>query len=160
MKKISCTGILAVCLTGAIQADPPPLIRVIRNASSIQPYVDAKAAVNVVGTTPVSGLSENWLTELHDSFASIEALDQSLAAATPGKITAPVISSDDLLQPSRAMIGLYRPGLSYRPDEAFKLFPSARYLAISIYRVHPGSEAQFADVIKLRGARYDSINLD
>jgi len=58
------------------------------------------------------------------------------------------------------MIGLYRPGLSYRPDEADKGLPKARYLLISIYRSRPGQDSAFAELVKLRRAHYDSINLD
>jgi len=56
------------------QADPPALIRVVRNVpavGAIQPYVDGKAVAVVLGLRSVSGLQETWLTELHDSFASM-----------------------------------------------------------------------------------------
>jgi hypothetical protein len=109
----------------------------------------------------VSGLDEAWLIEMHDSFASIEEVDQSLASARPRNSHRRTYQlSDDVLAPARLFIALYRPGLSYRPDEATKNLPKARYLLVSVYRIRPGDEAAFADMIKLRRARSDSINLD
>jgi hypothetical protein len=109
----------------------------------------------------VSGLDEAWLIEMHDSFASIEEVDQSLASARPRNSHRRTYQlSDDVLAPARLFIALYRPGLSYRPDEATKNLPKARYLLVSIYRIRPGNEAAFAEIVKLRRARRDSINLD
>ena len=109
----------------------------------------------------VSGPDETWLMELHDSFASIEEVDRALAATRPlrnsnGRTAYP----DDVLLSARLLIALYRPGLSYRPEEAAKNLPKARYLLVSTYRIQPGNEAAFADTVKLRRARRESINLD
>ncbi|HEV2687163.1 MAG TPA: hypothetical protein VGV35_01375, partial [Bryobacteraceae bacterium] len=38
--------------------------------------------------------------------------------------------------------------------------PKARYLMVSIYRIRPGTDAGFAELVRLRRARYDNINLD
>jgi hypothetical protein len=147
-----------------VWADPPMLLRVIRNvpgAESSRAYAQAGIAVNVLGMRAASGPDEPWLMELHDSFASIEEADRALASTHPltnsnGRSANP----DDALLPARSSIALYRPGLSYRPDEAAKNLPKARYLLLSIYRIHPGDEAAFAELVKLRRARRDSINLD
>jgi hypothetical protein len=146
-------------------ADPPELLRVIRNVHDVEPgrsYTDARTAVNVLGMRAVSGLDDAWLIEMHDSFASIEEVDQALGSARP--VRNPNGSADpapnDLLAPARSLIALYQPGLSYRPDEAAKSLPKARYLLVAIYRIRPGNEAAFAEIIKLRRARRDSINLD
>jgi hypothetical protein len=147
-----------------VWADPPVLLRVIRNVQDVEPsrtYADARTALNVLGMRAVSGLDEAWLMEMHDSFASIEEVDRALASARPrnsNRSGYPV--SDDVLAPARLLIALYRPGLSYRPDEAAKNLPKARYLLVSIYRIRPGNEAAFADMINLRRTRSDSINLD
>jgi hypothetical protein len=106
----------------------------------------------------VSGPDEAWLIEMHDSFASLEGVDQALASGRPLKDSSAV--PDDLLPPARLLIAIYRPGLSYRPEEAVKNLPKARYLLISFYRMRPGNEALFAQVVKLQRARNDSINLD
>ena len=105
-------------LISHVSAEPPSLLRLARNvqsATAIQSYVNSRAAVNVLGMRAVSGPDEAWLIEMHDSFASLEGVDQAL---------------------------------------------QARYLMISLYRMHPGDEALFAQVVKLQRARNDSINLD
>jgi hypothetical protein len=143
-------------------ADPPELLRVIRNVQDAQTthaYADARAAVDVLGMRVVSGLDEAWLMEMHDSFASIEGVDQALASKRRLRSSNGDRLADDVLGPARLLLALYRPGLSYRPDEAVKNLSKARYLLISIYRVGPGNEAAFAEVVKLRRFRSDSINL-
>ena len=61
---------------------------------------------------------------------------------------------------SRTLIALYRPRLSYRPDQAIRMFPKARYFQVSIYRMRPGAESDFAELVKLRRRSLDSINLN
>jgi hypothetical protein len=143
-------------------ADPPMLLRVIRNAQDVEPrrtYADARTAVNVLGMRTISGLNDAWVMELHDSFASIEAVDQALAS-TRGPRNGSYSASDDVLGPARLLIASYRPGLSYRPDEAAKNLPKARYLAVTTYRIRPGNEGAFEETIRLRRALRDSVNLD
>jgi hypothetical protein len=158
--------LILVCWPSAqLWADPPELLRVIRNVHDVEPsrpYADAKTAVNVLGMRAASGPDEAWLMEMHDSFASIEEVDQALASTRPARNSNASANpaSDDLLAPARSLIALYRPGLSYRPDEAAKNLPKAHYLLISIYRIRPGNEAAFSEIVKLRRARSDSINLD
>ncbi|HEY6393416.1 MAG TPA: hypothetical protein VIX89_19190, partial [Bryobacteraceae bacterium] len=152
-----------VCAIGL--ADPPALIRMVRNvptnSSAIQPYVNGKAAAVVLGLRSVSGLQETWLTELHDSFASIEDIDRALIGFQNDPRAGDTFSGyDDVLPASRTMIGLYRAGLSYRSEEAAKGLPKARYLLVSIYRIRPGRDSDFAELVRLRRAHYDTINLD
>ena len=40
------------------------------------------------------------------------------------------------------------------------MFPRARYFYVTIYRIRPGTEAEFADLVKLRRGALDSINMD
>jgi hypothetical protein len=70
--------VLGVWPITQVWADPPELLRMIRNArdaESRQIYATAGAAVNVLGMRAVSGLDEAWLMEMHDSFASLEGVD-------------------------------------------------------------------------------------
>jgi hypothetical protein len=155
-------AILGVCTLA--QADPPALIRVVRNVSpsgAIQAYVDGKAAALVLGLRSVSGFEETWLTELHDSFASIEEIDRALNGRQADPRAGQALSGyDDVLPASRTMIGLYRTGLSYRSEEAAKGLPKARFLLVSIYRIRPGTDFEFGELVRLRRAHHDSINLD
>ena len=142
------------------------LIRIVRSAprldtdtTPIRPYVAAKAPIDVLGMKAITGSSQSWLIESHRSFSSIEAVDKSLAEA-PSTPDAHDAWEEEAFSPSTRMIGLFRHGLSYRPDEALKLLQSARYFQVSIYRIRPGADVDFAELIRLRKASFDSINLD
>jgi hypothetical protein len=148
-------ALLGFCVLA--QADPPTVIRVIRNAqrSNNQGYAEAKDAITVLGATSVTGPSETWSFEMLDSFASMEDLDKALSMVSAG-----VPYSDDVLPPARTLIALYRANLSHRWDEAAKIIPKARYFLVSIYRIRPGAQTSFADLVKMRTSRFESINFD
>ncbi|MFN7998698.1 MAG: hypothetical protein U0Q18_34060 [Bryobacteraceae bacterium] len=160
MKTILLAGMLAAGAFAQL-SEPPVLLRVNRqpgvNSASIRPYMDANAAVNVVGMTAITGPTETWLIEAQDSFAGIEDVD---------RITRPQAASmegppaDDLLAGARSVIAAYRPALSYRPEQAIQMLQKARYCQISVVRIHPGTEREFAELIKSRGIIFDSVNLD
>jgi hypothetical protein len=157
MKITLLAGIFACCSF----AQPPEIIRVVREGP-IQAYVAGKAAVNVVGMSAIAGPAESWLIELHDSFASVEDLDKALkGAGSPGIPGAGVpVASDEVLPSSRAWIARFRPGLSYRPEQAIQYLAKARYLEVMIYQLGPGAEADFSQFQKLRRDSLDSVNSD
>src|SRR5258707_15768163 len=91
MKTVVVAGILILCAAAQSSSEPPTLLCVIRSlsrpggeANAIQPYVHAKAAVQVIGMTAIAGMPESWLVEAHDSFASIEDLDKNIGAVMAG----------------------------------------------------------------------------
>jgi len=149
MKRILLLGIFALCAAAQTPSQPPTLIRLIRNGS-IKPYSATRAPVTLFGMKSISGFQETWLMETHDSFASIENLEKTISNAM----------EDDATAPSRTMIALYRPGLSYRPDQAIRMYPKARYFQVSIYRIRPGADSDFADLVRLRRQALDSVNLN
>lgn len=151
------TTLLAVVFASCSFADPPAVIRVVRNGP-IQPYINAKAPVNVLGMSSISGPSETWLMELHDSFASFEDLDKALSTFIPAR--PPVVAGDELLGSSQSLVALYKPALSYRPDQAIQTLAKMRYFDVVVYRIRTGAESDFAKFLKLRGLGLDSINLD
>lgn len=137
-------------------AQPPALVRVVRQGS-IQPYVAGQARVNVVGMSAISGPSEHWLIELHDSFASLESADQALTTAVP---PSDLLPSDILVASARSLIASYRPGLSYRADEGFRLFPKMRYLDVTLLRIKLGDESDLGKLLRQRSVSLDSVNVD
>lgn len=159
-------AILAACAMAQPPTYPPPIMQLVRKpgaiAAPLRQYAGSGAAVNVIGMAAITGLSETWLMELHESFASIEDLDKGLSAlaqARPaGDPSDPM--QDDVLAPSRTMIAAYRADWSYRPDQAIRMFSKARYFFISIYRIRPGMDAEFGDMVRLRRAAFESQNLD
>lgn len=149
--------LLAAVFGSIVSAQPPNVVRIVRNAS-IQPYAYSNAAVNVLGMSAISGPSESWLVELHDSFGSIEDLAYKLGPAASG--AGPALPDDQLLASSKTLVAVYRPELSYRPDEAAPILAKMRYLDVAVYRIRPGSEGDFAKLLRLRDFGRDSVNLD
>jgi hypothetical protein len=146
-------------------SDPPRIIEVVRKPGTavapVRPYGQARAAINVVGMTAVTGMPESWFVESHYSFASVEDLDKgltSVAAVRPPAPNDPL--QDDVLAPSRTILAAFQPNWSYRPDQAIRNFPRARYFNVTIYQIRSGTEADFGELVKLRRLSADSVNLD
>jgi hypothetical protein len=163
-----CVLAALVAATGLSQnlTDPPSIVQLVRKpGTGVAPrksYGAAGAAVNVIGMSAVTGLPETWLVECHYSFASVEDMDQRMAAVAPARVPGDTgdPSQDDVLAPSRTMLAVHRPGWSYRGDQAIRMFPRARYFQVSIFRIRPGTEADFSELIRLRRATADVVNLD
>jgi hypothetical protein len=162
MRTILIAGILAVGASAQAPTEPPPLIQLTRkpgvDATAIRRYADARAAVNILGMASVTGSPETWLVALHDSFAGIEDVDKAVRQLTPGD--PPDQPSGDMFTVSRNLIALYRPTLSYRADQAIRLLQKARYVQATIYRIRPGTEAEFGEMVKARRGIFASINVD
>src|SRR2546427_6904072 len=100
--------------------DPPPILQLVRKpgtaGASVKPYANAAAAVHVIGMRSVTGQPETWMVEAHYSFASVEELDQKLAALAPARVMNDPADPlyDDVLAPARTMLALHRPEWSYR----------------------------------------------
>lgn len=152
MTRTLAIGFLFFSSFGTAQ-EPPILIRMIREPSReaaterILNYQGFRAGTLVLASTATTGPPETLFFEIHDSYASLEFIDAGLT-----KLSERSAPYSTLL--------LYVPGLSFRPDLAAKLLPSARYLQISTYRIRPGTGPEFGELIRLRRAGYDAINLD
>lgn len=163
------TSLLVVILACAAWAQgptvPPPIVQIVCRpgsaASPTRPYASGKAAVEVVGLAAVTGLPQTWMFEMHANFGSLEDLDKAIGTAPFRPISdAYGQPQDDLLAPPRIMTAVLRPALSYRPDQAIRQFPRARYFRVTIHRIRPGLEAEFAELVTLRQLNNDSVNLD
>lgn len=150
--------LLASLSVSCALAQPPNLIRVVRQGN-IGPYITGQAPVNVLSMSAISGPAEDWLIEMHDSFASLETVDKVLNRASPltPKDAAPF---PDLLADSQTLIASYRPTLSYRADEGMQMFPKMRYLDIAVIRIRVGTESDLARLLKLRSFSLGSVNAD
>jgi hypothetical protein len=165
MKRFLPLVVFASCAFAQALTDPPPIVQVVRKpgfaSSAVRPYADARAAVNVVGLSAVTGLPETWFVETHLNFTSIEELDKSLnAVGAPRAAGGFEGGQDDVLAPARTMIAVYQPGYSYRPEQAARTIARARYMQVTVYRVRGATETDFAALVNLRRANLDSVNLD
>jgi len=146
--------------------DPPPIVQVTcqpgYSAGPVRAYVSAKAAVDVVGMSSATGTPQTWTVELHNNFASIEDLDKALSVqpAMPPAHDAYGQPLDDLLAPPRTMIAIYEPDWSYRPGEAIRLLPRARYVGVTIHRLRVGLQDAFEELVRLRKLTNESVNLN
>ena len=152
--RVLLLGALTVGCAVAQLADVPPVIQITRKPGieslSYRPYEQVKAQVEVIGLTSVTGVPETWMIEAHPNFMSIENLDKAIV---------PTSTHDDLVAPRRTMIGAYRADWSYRPQEAIRRFPYARYFHISIYRIRPGEDDALDEMMENRKRTFESINL-
>jgi hypothetical protein len=91
MKTIALSGILAFSMAAQTPTEPAPLVQLIRKpkigAAPVRPYAEARATVDVVGMTSVTGTPEIWLMEAHQSFASVEDLEKAIGAVAPATPT-------------------------------------------------------------------------
>jgi hypothetical protein len=160
MKTILLAGLVVCAAVAQSLTEPPQLVRFHRRlgAVSVRPYADAAISVNVVGMAAMTGPPETWLMEAHDSFADIEDVDKLLRPF--GAMDESALPSGDILAGSTSLIAIYLPGFSYRSEQVVQALRSARYCQVSIYQVRPGSEAEFAELVKSRRIVFDSINLD
>ena len=131
-------------------SEPPILLRLIREparsaASQLsRAHATARGGTPIIGLSSITGTPETWFLEMHDSYASIEAMDQSV---------------DPALVPSSTIL-IYLPNLSYRPDLAARALSRARYFQASTYRIRPGGGDAFATLMRNRRAALDAANLD
>lgn len=165
MKSLVSPLLFAAAALAQGPSDPPPILELVQKpgyaASAIRPYAEANAAVNVLGLSAVTGLPETWFLEMHPNFASLEALDQALnAAGAPRAAAVSEGGTDDILAPARTLIAVYQPQWSYRPDQAVRQLPHARYMQVTVYRIRNASEAAFAKIVDLRRGNLESLNLN
>ncbi len=152
------TVTLFVLLSGALSAqspgDPLTLIRIVRSesgpASRTEVYRQANPAIEVTGMKSITGSSQVWFVEALGSFEALEEMDKALPESGRADTDSGAVS----------LLAVFRHGLSYRPEEAIKLMPRARYLQASIYRTRPGFDLDLAELIRLRRAALDNINAD
>src|SRR6266851_4093535 len=121
-----------------------------------------KYPANLLALSSVSGESEVWLLESHESFASVEEAD-AFVEKTPalkwslGQYDA---QNGELVSAMRRMLAVYRKDLSYHGEQLAQGLPKMRYLSMVMVGLHPARDAEFADAIKLVTGNYEKINSD
>jgi hypothetical protein len=165
VKILLIAGLFAFESVAQTITEPPVIVQLIRRAgidtTSNRAY-EGRAAVNVFGMTSITGPAETWHIEAHNSFGSIEEINQSVHSITLDREPADRFDrlSGALLAQSRTLIAIYRPGFSYRPDQAARMLPRTRYFSVTLYRIRPGADGDFSELLKARKDFFDSINLD
>jgi hypothetical protein len=139
-------------------AGPPAVLRIFRedikegkgaaHEKTEAAFMQALAKVNypthVLGMTAMTGTSQAWFLEGHDTFASI--------ADSQGALDKPEFEGLDaadaqLRTSSRSMLAVYRPDMSFGADKAN--LPKMRFFSIETIRVREGQGQEFTELAKM-----------
>lgn len=159
MRIFLAAAIFAAGLPAQTLTEPPLLIRLVRGEGPS--YQQAQPAVNVFGMNSITGPAETWRFELHNSFESIETITEALRRFS--NINSPPpnnVPANEVLGNTQSVVAIYRPGLSYRADQAIRMFGKARYFYVTLHRVRTGTTSDFSDLLRARREGLDDINLD
>jgi len=155
-----CSATLSLAAQTA--ADPPAVLRIFReyikegkgsahrnneNAFMLEAAVQ-KYPANIIGMTTVTGGSEAWFLEGHESFGAIEA---TLAAYD--RPDARFNQLDELdgefRTASRSFFAVYRPEISFHGQELMQNLPKARFVTITLIHMRVGHESDFDEIAKM-----------
>jgi hypothetical protein len=147
----------------AQQPGPPKVLRIYREdikegKGSAHEKVEARWAqtmarlkypANSLALTSMSGTSQAWFLEGHDTFASIGDAEAFFnKPAYKAEIDALDAQDAELRASSRQWIAVFRNDLSYRIGQLMEGIPKARYVNVLIFRVHQGRDQEFVDLGK------------
>jgi hypothetical protein len=150
-------------ILSAQQPGPPKVLRIFREdvkegkgpahekveARWAQTMARFKYPANTLALTSLTGTSQAWFLEGHDSFAGIgEAEAFSSKPAYRSEIDALDAQDAEVRSSSRQWIAVFRNDLSYRIGPMLESLPKARYVNVLIFRVHQGRDQEFVDLAK------------
>lgn len=132
-----------------------------RNESAwVQAFAKANTGAHYVALTSMTGPSEAWFCEGHDSFASIEKADKEIEknAALTAEIEALSAKDGDMVSGSRGLVARYRKDLSYRPSPVN--LGKAHYWGVFIERVKPGYREDYEESSRMDVAAYTKAGIN
>ncbi len=150
-------------ILSAQQPGPPKVLRIFREdvkegKGSAHEKVEARWAqtmarlkypAHTLAMTSMTGLSQAWFLEGHDSFAAIGEAEAFFAKpAYRSEIDALDAQDAEFRSSSRQWIAVFRNDLSYRIGQLMEGIPKARYFNVLIFRIHQGRDQEFADLAK------------
>ncbi|HEY6390602.1 MAG TPA: hypothetical protein VIX89_04965 [Bryobacteraceae bacterium] len=150
-------------ILSAQQPGPPKVLRIFREdikegkvsahekveARFAQMLAKHKYPANSVGMTSLTGASQAWFLEGHESFASIGEAEAFFGKpAIKPEIDTLDAQDSELRSGSRSWIAAFRNDLSFRTGEMMESIAKARYFNVVIFRIHQGRDQEFADLAK------------
>lgn len=164
MKLISFAAAGVLCaaaphLAAQTAANPPAVLRIIRedikegkdsahrnseNAFMLEAAVSHYPA-HVIGMTSLTGTGQAWFLEGHDSFDAVEKTLNAFGA-TDSKFAQLDELDAEYRASSRSWLAVYRPDISYRPEDWVQDLPKARFISIDLIRSRHGHEADLEEV--------------
>jgi hypothetical protein len=112
----------------------------------------AKFPVNVLGLQAMTGASQAWFLEAHDSF---ESIGKTMAAMQNPELATLDTLDGEFRSGSRSYIAVYRPELSFHGQQLMQTLPKMRYFNIIIMRARPDHEQDFAELGKMAVAAFE-----
>src|SRR5262249_41772471 len=105
---------------------------------------------NALALTSLTGTSQAWFLEAHESFASIGAAEVFVEQTPAVKAQFETLDSEDAeyRSGSRSWIAVYRPEMSYHVQQLIETLPKARYFNVILFRVRQDHDQDFADLAK------------
>ena len=183
MRKAPCL-FLTICLILSVvsltlaqeqmtSGGPPKVLRIFREevkagkgpahekveSAWARAFANAKYPSYILATTSLSGPTEAWFFEGHDSWASIEKTEEGVtkSAALTGVVERFSEQDSAVLSAARAIVAVHREELSYRPNTIN--VAKDRYFEVVTYRVRPGHDNEFIEARKLVIAAHGKANV-
>ena len=130
--------------------DPPKVLRIFREdikegktaghekseSAFMEAFAKANYPANILGMTTLTGTSQAWFLESHDSFDSIAKAEATLDTA-------------EFRSNSTSWIAVYRPDISFHGQELVQSLPKARYFNVIMLRVQNGHDDDFTELGKM-----------
>ena len=168
--------VLATMLPAIAQEAPalPKVLRIFREevkqgkstahekteASFVKMFTRNKYPVYSIGCYVLAGPSEAWFFEGHDSYKSIENVENIIEKNAAMKADFATLESLDgeLRTNSSTMVAVLRDDLSYRTAQFAQELPKTRYFTISIVRIRPYTDLRLAETAKQAIAATEKAN--
>jgi hypothetical protein len=173
---VGCVLLCGVSLVAAQEQavmGPPKVLQIFREevkpgkgpahekieAAWARTFNKANYPAHYIAMTSVSGPSEAWFLEGHDSLASAERAEQFVEknAALKGEVDQISQQDGELLSGGRSIIALYREEMSYRATGVN--IGQMRYFYVTTVRVRPGHQDDFIEWNKIIRAAHEQANV-
>jgi hypothetical protein len=157
-------------------SEPPKVIRIYREdlkpgkqvahekveAAYVRAFSKANWPIHYLALNAISGPSEAWFVEAHDSFASIQKEEQAFENSSALKTELAVLDQQDgdLRTGGRGIIAVSQPDLSYRADRLNDSLPKDRYMSVMTLHIKPGQDSGFREAAKLIHAGDEKAGVD
>jgi len=164
MKPIGSMILAAAVCAGRLLAqanEPPKVLHIVREdikegkspahakweEKFAQAMIKDKFPVNFLALSSVTGTSQVWFVQAHNSFASVaDAMSfegRSVDFASMDAVDGEFRTS------SRALLASYRPDLSYHGAQMMDSLPKSRFFNILTIRIHFERDMEFAELGKM-----------
>ena len=112
----------------------------------------SKFPANVIGLQSVTGTSQAWFLEAHDSF---ESIGKTQAAMQNSELETLDALDGEYRSGSRSWIAVYRPEMSFHGQQLMQTLPKMRYFNVIVMRARPDHEQDFAELAKMAVAAFE-----